>query len=58
MLVLRLPIEVKEALRAAGEADSGRSMSGMAVKIMSEWLGERDFLKQPKPRRSRAIGRA
>ncbi len=47
MLVLRLPIEVKDALRAAGEADAGRSMSGMAVKILSEWLGEHEFLKEP-----------
>ncbi len=48
MLVLRLPIEVKDALRSAGEADAGRSMSGMAVKIMSDWLAERGFLKAPK----------
>ncbi len=46
MLVLRLPIEVKRALQQAGEADAGRSMSGMAVKILSEWLGEHGHMRQ------------
>lgn len=49
MLVLRLPIEVKTALQQAGEADAGRSMSGMAVKILSEWLGEHGHLRQAAP---------
>lgn len=46
-LVLRLPVEVKTALQEAADADAGRSMSGMAVKILSEWLTEHDHLAEP-----------
>jgi hypothetical protein len=37
-LIVRLPSAVKEAVRKAAEADHGRSMSGMVVRILSEWL--------------------
>lgn len=57
VLNLRLPSEVKEALRRAGDDDHGRSVSGMAVKAMREWLAERNYLSiasEPQPRRSPA----
>jgi hypothetical protein len=56
VLILRLPLDVKSALQAAGEADAGRSMSGMGVKILSEWLGEHGFLRRAteKPRKARS----
>lgn len=42
---LRLPSDVKEAVRRAAEADHGRSASGMVVKILREWLTEHGHLK-------------
>jgi len=37
VLNIRVPSEVKEALRKAAEADD-RSLSTMAVRILREWL--------------------
>ena len=47
VLNVRLPEDVKRALRKAADADYGRSMSAMAVKILSEWLTAHDYLPPP-----------
>lgn len=44
MLNIRLPAEVKAALQLAADADHGRSLSGMTVRILSEWLRENGYL--------------
>jgi hypothetical protein len=44
VLNLRVPADVKEALRRAAEADHGRSISGMAVRVFREWLGAHGYL--------------
>jgi hypothetical protein len=44
VLNLRVPGDVKEALRRAAEADHGRSASGMAVRIFREWLASHGYL--------------
>ena len=44
MLVVRLPMEVKEAVRRAGEDDHDRSLSGMVVRILREWCVENGYL--------------
>ena len=46
-LNVRLPAEVKTALRRAAEDDHGRSLSGMVVRICQEWLAEAGYLKSP-----------
>ena len=43
VLNIRVPSEVKEALRKAAEADD-RSLSTMAVRILREWLESHGFL--------------
>lgn len=43
VLNIRVPTEVKDALFTASEAD-GRSMSGMTVRILREWLGAQGYL--------------
>jgi hypothetical protein len=43
-LVVRLPADVKEAVRRAGEDDHGRSLSGMVVRILREWCVEKGYL--------------
>ncbi len=48
MLAVRIPAEIKEAVRRAGDDDHGRSLSGMVVRILEEWVIERGYLK-PKP---------
>lgn len=45
VLNLRLPSDVKKAVRRAADDDHGRSASGMVVRILREWLAERDYLK-------------
>lgn len=42
---LRVPGDVKDALQRAADADFGRSMSSMAVRIFQEWLTEHGHLK-------------
>ena len=60
MLVVRLPVELKEAVRRAGEDDHGRSLSGMVVRILREWCVEKGYLavdgdnKAPKRRKKGA----
>lgn len=58
MLNIRLPLEVKNALHRAAEADHGRSASSMAVRIFREWLSSRGFLPEleaspPEPEKTR-----
>ena len=53
VLNVRLPTEVKQALRKAAEADYGRSLSAMSVKILSEWLVQQGYLKAPARKRAR-----
>jgi hypothetical protein len=57
-LNIRLPSEVKQAIRRAADDDHGRSISGMVVKVLREWLAERNYLTlepapPPAPRRAR-----
>ncbi len=54
-LVVRLPAELKEALRKAAEADHGRSLSGLAVRALSEWL-EQNHIPRPPRRRHKSKG--
>jgi hypothetical protein len=44
ILAVRIPAEVKEAVRRAGEEDHGRSLSGMVVRILREWCVEKGYL--------------
>lgn len=44
MLNVRLPEEIKEALRRAAEDDHGRSLSGMVVRVLGEWLDANGYL--------------
>ena len=44
MLNIRLPADVKEAVRRAGDDDHGRSLSGMVVRILTEWCTEKGYL--------------
>ena len=53
-LIVRLPSAVKEAVRKAAEADHGRSMSGMVVRILSEWLIKKGHLQvESSPKKGR-----
>ena len=45
MLNVRVPSEIKEALKRAADDDFGRSTSGMVVKILTEWLSDRGYLE-------------
>lgn len=47
VLNIRLPNDVKEAVRRAGEDDHGRSVSGMVVRILTEWCVEKGYLQAP-----------
>ena len=47
LLTVRVPSEVKAAVQRAAGADHGRSMSGMVVRILSEWCAEKGYLKPP-----------
>lgn len=49
VLNIRLPDDVKEAVRRAGEDDHGRSVSGMVVRILTEWCVKKGYL-QAEPR--------
>lgn len=51
MLNIRLPADIKAALRKAGDDDHGRSISGMVIRILDEWLTEHDYMKKKRPRR-------
>jgi len=43
MLNVRVPSAIKTALQRAAADDHGRSMSGMVVRILSEWLSENGY---------------
>jgi hypothetical protein len=47
MLNVRIPAEIKAAVTRAADEDHGRSMSGMVVRILTEWLTERGHLPAP-----------
>lgn len=49
-LIIRLPASLKERLRQAAEADHGRSLSGLAVRALCEWLDQHE--RHPTARRS------
>ncbi len=51
VLNIRLPADVKAAVQRAGDDDHGRSISGMVVRILQEWLTERGYLKAPREKR-------
>jgi hypothetical protein len=53
MLIVRLPDDVKLAAKRAAEDDHGRSLSGMVVRILEEWLIERGYLKRSRKLTSR-----
>ena len=44
MLNVRIPGDVKEAVRRAAEDDHGRSLSGMVVRILREWCEANGYL--------------
>ncbi len=44
MLNVRVPSDLKEALKKAAEADE-RSVSTMTVRILREWLQQQGFLE-------------
>ena len=50
VLIVRLPVEVKAAAQEAAHDDHRRSLSGMTVRILEEWLGEHGYLKGAKPK--------
>lgn len=50
-LIVRLPSAIKEGVRKAAEADHGRSMSGMVVRILSEWLTKNGHLRAESPKK-------
>jgi len=56
VLNIRLPNDVKEAVRRAGDEDHGRSLSGMVVRILTEWCAEKGYL-QTEPKRERGPSR-
>jgi hypothetical protein len=47
VLILRAPVETKEALRRAAESDA-RTMSSLALKILSDWLRDHGHLAGPR----------
>jgi hypothetical protein len=49
-LIVRLPTAVKEAAQRAADDDHGRSLSGMVVRILEEWLSQHHYLKPSKGR--------
>lgn len=50
---IRLPAALKKALREAALDDHGRTMSGMLVRILEEWLEAHGYLKA-RPRKKGA----
>lgn len=56
MMVVRLPSDVKHALRKASEAEQ-RSMSNMAVRLLTAWLVEHGHLEAPAEPKARPVRR-
>jgi hypothetical protein len=50
VLNVRVPVDVKRALRKAADDDHGRSISGMVVRVLREWLGDRGYMRVEEPR--------
>jgi hypothetical protein len=44
ILIMRFPDNVKRALRRAAKAEGRRSMSALALAVLSEWLTGRGYL--------------
>ena len=53
---IRLPTEVKRALQRAADDDHGRSLSGMAVRLLREWLVEHGYI-EPTTKTAKTGGR-
>jgi hypothetical protein len=45
MINVRIPHDLKAGLQRAAEDDHGRSMSGMVVRILSEWLSQHGYFE-------------
>jgi hypothetical protein len=57
MLNVRIPGDLKAAVKRAADDDHGRSVSGMVVRILSEWCATNGYLKdapKTKPHRNRS----
>lgn len=54
MLNVRIPADVKRAIKRAGDDDHGRSVSGMVVRILREWCIAHGYLAAPKSAKGRA----
>jgi len=48
IVIMRFPDDVKAALRKAAQAER-RSMSNLALAVLSEWLAARGYLLAPGP---------
>jgi hypothetical protein len=46
VIVVRVPTALKTAIKKAAEDDHGRTMSGMVVRILGEWLTEHEYLQR------------
>lgn len=57
VLNVRVPAEVKAALRRAAEDDHGRSLSGMVVRVLREWLQGAGYLEEASGAPARQKGR-
>lgn len=53
VLNVRIPRDLKEALRCAAGDDHGRSVSGMLVRILDEWLAEHGYVSKKVKNRKR-----
>jgi hypothetical protein len=42
---MRLPADLKAALDKAAKDDGGRTVTSLTIKILSDWLRERKYLK-------------
>jgi hypothetical protein len=47
VLNIRLPADVKAAVRRAAEDDFSRSVSSMVVRVLREWCVEKGYLTAP-----------
>ena len=48
VFVMRIPTDVKNALRAAAKTER-RSMSNLTLGILAEWLEAREYLSRQRP---------
>jgi hypothetical protein len=54
VLNVRVPLSMKRAVQLAAEDDHGRSMSGMVVRMLSEWLAQHGYPVKPAGRSEKA----